>query len=275
MQSISQSNPDHYAWVLVAKGIGILFVVIEHFYPEGSPAYWVGLRNSIYTFHMPLFFILSGYLYTRNKYSYRELLKNKVRRLLYPFISIAGSFFLIKYLAGQLFRLEHGVHWGSLYALFTDPVTSYMPLLWFVHTLFIIFALYPLANRFLNNGLLLLILIAVNVLLGDHPFPLDKVLIHLPFFIFGVLLRENHALSKITIYFHSYCLPAYLTIFVLGLFARELFSDTALFAYPIRFLLRVSGSLFIINLSAMLTRSQKFSAVLQHIGYYSMSIYLF
>ena len=39
-----------------AKGIGILLVVLGHIY-NNSVKLW------IYSFHMPLFFIISGYLY--------------------------------------------------------------------------------------------------------------------------------------------------------------------------------------------------------------------
>ena len=67
-------------WVVIAKGIGIILVVIGHFHPDTSPLYWSDIRVIIYSFHMPLFFVLSGYLYVNGKYVYRELVKIKVRR---------------------------------------------------------------------------------------------------------------------------------------------------------------------------------------------------
>jgi len=82
-------------WILIAKGIGILLVVIGHFNPESSPTYWTNLRSVIYSFHMPLFFLLSGYLYSHGKYTYKQLLSNKIKRLVYPFVSIAFLFLLV------------------------------------------------------------------------------------------------------------------------------------------------------------------------------------
>lgn len=49
-------------WVDVAKGIGIILVVLGH---NQSPDYII---KFIYSFHMPLFFFLSGYLTNPSKY---------------------------------------------------------------------------------------------------------------------------------------------------------------------------------------------------------------
>lgn len=43
-------------WIDVARGIGIIAVVIGHVWTRG------GLRDAMYSFHMPLFFLLSGLL---------------------------------------------------------------------------------------------------------------------------------------------------------------------------------------------------------------------
>ena len=49
-------------WVNQAKAIGIILVVIGH---SGAPGI---LTKLIYSFHMPLFFILSGYLFDSTKW---------------------------------------------------------------------------------------------------------------------------------------------------------------------------------------------------------------
>ncbi|AEG48901.1 acyltransferase 3 [Sphingobium chlorophenolicum L-1] len=43
-------------WIDVARGIGIVAVVVGHVWTRG------GLRDAMYSFHMPLFFLLSGIL---------------------------------------------------------------------------------------------------------------------------------------------------------------------------------------------------------------------
>lgn len=45
----------------IAKGIGIILVVIGHYVPDDAPLWYTGLVRFIYYFHMPLFFIIAGY----------------------------------------------------------------------------------------------------------------------------------------------------------------------------------------------------------------------
>ncbi|MDZ1963948.1 acyltransferase family protein, partial [Klebsiella pneumoniae] len=59
-------------WVDYAKGIGIILVVFGHanrgLYSSGiyiSPEIYHYLDNVIYSFHMPLFFFLSGLFFVR------------------------------------------------------------------------------------------------------------------------------------------------------------------------------------------------------------------
>lgn len=48
--------PQRLDWVDVARGIGIIAVVVGHVWTRGP------LRDAMYSFHMPLFFLLSGLL---------------------------------------------------------------------------------------------------------------------------------------------------------------------------------------------------------------------
>lgn len=49
-------SPGRLDWVDVARGIGIIAVVVGHVWTRGP------LRDALYSFHMPLFFLLSGML---------------------------------------------------------------------------------------------------------------------------------------------------------------------------------------------------------------------
>jgi fucose 4-O-acetylase-like acetyltransferase len=52
----SATTADRLGWVDVARGIGIIAVVVGHVWTRGP------LRDAVYAFHMPLFFLLSGHL---------------------------------------------------------------------------------------------------------------------------------------------------------------------------------------------------------------------
>lgn len=65
----------------VAKGIGMLLVIYAHVnYTPGQLAY-------IYSFHMPLFFLLSGMMFDREKYgTFTAFMKRKVQTMVCPYL---------------------------------------------------------------------------------------------------------------------------------------------------------------------------------------------
>ncbi len=272
---IEQKTPNNiFEWIFLAKGIGILLVVIGHYYSNTAPAYWNGVVDIIYKFHMPLFFILSGLLFNPTKYSYHQLILNKLKRLLYPFVSIALIFFLIKYSAAHFVDLDHPVSWSSIVNLALNPVHSYMPLLWFVYTLFFMFLIYPLLLKiFRNNILIISILIIINSLGSFGLQGMNLVILYSPFFLVGIIMRENPNF-QLTI-------NKPVTLLVLPMFFFSLFyffhsNETT--PYVIRFLLGVSGSFVIIGLSKWIAKQNQFRLpkfTLAKIGIFSMSIYFF
>lgn len=72
----------------IAKGIGIILMVIGHFDDLGRVT-----SHLIYSFHMPLFFIFSGYFFKEQ--DSKRLIKNCKTKLLKPFAitTIIGAFF--------------------------------------------------------------------------------------------------------------------------------------------------------------------------------------
>lgn len=66
-------------WIDILKGIGICFVTFGHLYPA------LPIEKHIYSFHMFLFFFISGYLY-KHPGSFQKQIKKKVVSLLVPFL---------------------------------------------------------------------------------------------------------------------------------------------------------------------------------------------
>ena len=48
-------------WIDICRGLAIILVIIGHSNLETGMAF--NLKSIIYSFHMPLFFVLSGYLF--------------------------------------------------------------------------------------------------------------------------------------------------------------------------------------------------------------------
>ena len=117
----------------IAKGIAILFVIIGHCYSGDNISN--GIFKIIYSFHMPLFFIISGILYSeKEKWGGSFSLSKKLHSFILPYfvfellysicISFSGGFVnLTKYLITTLTLYGVGATW-------------FLPCLFFVELLF-------------------------------------------------------------------------------------------------------------------------------------------
>ena len=85
-----------YTWLDSAKGLGIVLVVLGHASTSGV------VNTSLYAFHMPLFFIISGLLFKARPLG--ETVARKARRLLVPYLVFALLTFAYWALVERRFR---------------------------------------------------------------------------------------------------------------------------------------------------------------------------
>ena len=86
-----QEKTLHYDWVDVAKGMGIVLVVLGHAIADILPNVYIFRKTFqiIYSFHMPLFFFLSGFcgikaLQKRQLHEKEAYILERFKRLLIP-----------------------------------------------------------------------------------------------------------------------------------------------------------------------------------------------
>lgn len=114
----------HFLYIDNLKGIAILLVVLGHCIQELVPNYDDNVFfKAIYSFHMPLFFIISGYLTYRKEYVFSTVIKKRAYQLLLPYFIWGGV---------NLICDNHGIM-----SLFTNIGSN----LWFLWTLFFIILL--------------------------------------------------------------------------------------------------------------------------------------
>ena len=75
-------------WLDNLKGIGIFLVMFGHTIPDSH------LKQYIYSFHVPLFFFISGLLFDPRKYDLRKFAWRKFDTLLFPYLFFAALSFL-------------------------------------------------------------------------------------------------------------------------------------------------------------------------------------
>lgn len=132
---MADSNYKRYSWLDILKGFGIIFVVLGHFCSIDSVYHWT------YSFHMPLFFLASGYLY--RKRSVMSTIKHKFLTLMVPYF-LFGIITSIYYVLNE-FIFAREVNFselvlGLLYGTYSSIV--YNKVLWFLPVLFCISVIY-------------------------------------------------------------------------------------------------------------------------------------
>lgn len=117
---------DRVEYIDLAKGLAIFLVVLGHCVTLKSP-----VKSLVYTFHMPLFFMLSGFFLSKNNLSFFDLKKyfsKKVKALIFPFL--VWALFYAKFSYPNFFLILYGTRESLIKA---DCLSS----LWFLPVLFL------------------------------------------------------------------------------------------------------------------------------------------
>lgn len=177
-------------WMDVVKGLGILSVVAGHIY-QGIA------KDLIFMFHMPLFFFISGYLYTI-KGDQKAYFFDKAYHLMVPYIAFLMLLYTPKLIAEILTN-------GMSVKLLLNPVvggralSGELGVFWFVTCLFFSQqVMNGLFNRFSPRavGVWMLVFLGlsyVNALLFPAfwlPGNLNVIFAACPFFFLGYLARK-------------------------------------------------------------------------------------
>lgn len=180
-------NNNRLEWLDVLKCIGMYIVVIGH----ASNAVGVDTyRYYIYSFHMPLFFIISGmtfYLqFNRREWTFENMLKNKARTLIWPYFALNLLALPIWYLNFRVLSYRDQPISSLIIAIFYSNQHEYSSATnatWFILTLFLaLMVLFVVLKWAKNNEYIIVLSGAIFCLLGFAS-SLQKPKIHLPWHI--------------------------------------------------------------------------------------------
>jgi len=178
----------------ILRGIATLAVILGHSFIEYpidiSGIGWCNtIHYAVYSFHMPLFFILAGYCYSFRGYS--KYIKGKLIRIALPYLFFGIFTVLLHRFGGALINgSEVSLKDGFIDLLF------YGNEIWFLYVLFVIFAFYPLLNMALKNKYVKLTAIVALFAVASCDFNLTRILQiksvvkFLPYFMLGNYLKE-------------------------------------------------------------------------------------
>lgn len=140
---------EHIKWIDCVKVEACILVVIGHFYqsmvvsgilPDNTIYNW--FINTIYCFHVQLFFICSGFLYQRyskvnNMSTWIKNVKKKLLALGIPYLTFTTATWLLKHVFSGAVNNE--LQTGLAETIFLKPTAPY----WFLYALFFIFLITP------------------------------------------------------------------------------------------------------------------------------------
>ena len=194
-------------WLDGLKGFGILLVILGHVlsgyldawtFPEAYFSFYF-VRSWIYSFHMPLFFLISGYTFTlaywRNGKLRCESFFRQLGNLLWVYVLFALLQWCVKQAVPDLVNEAYDL--DDLRRMFLEPLGNF----WYVYVLFIIYVIAAVTQLPRWPGYWLLLPGAAAVIVADlhldwSELTLYRLIYHFFFFALGSMLERRKELLK-------------------------------------------------------------------------------
>jgi fucose 4-O-acetylase-like acetyltransferase len=235
----------------------------------------------IYSFHMPLFFVISGFFFVSSlKLNIKDFLLKKGKQLLLPCFSW-GFIFAMLYVAAKIYHNTE-INYGLLFQNYFSPRSWF----WFLRELFISYCLAYFSLRILKKQWLACLLSVCFVLFA--PFcGLQRFL--LPMFWFGIFLKNNYQIfvkySKwillVSAVVFTICLAfwdgsytMYITPFKIFRFKELTFTLTNIDIVLFRVAIGIVGSMFWFVLFLKIYKNNRFFSLFSQAGAFTMGIYI-
>ncbi len=156
---------------------------------------WNYVNEFIYSFHMPLFFVLSGALFHHKKKN-NKYIKERYKRLIYPFVFNAFFVLLPCRIIVGYYKCDSVIIIGQIFKdLFLCLNNSY---LWFLICLFVLnIMFFFLEKNVLKMKKITIVILTVLSIIGsmnefEWIFNLNRVLIYSIWFYLGILYEHYH-----------------------------------------------------------------------------------
>lgn len=275
----------YYKDMDIARGIGIFLVVLGHSFPDdkfNNNFLYAYIYKFIYSFHMPLFFIISGFFAYKvynilNLSQYKKFIEGKFKRLMIPYfaislIAIPIKLYMNRYAARPIDLnglivdvLLYPAGNGTIYHTGT-PIQYF----WFIYTLFFIFAVIPLLNKIPLKVVLIITAILNVIPLNKMPtFYAWGVIHYLVYIYLGIYFNRIYEEYE---KFKYKKLLAFIAFIALVLINLESVSAQLYYVYSLTTAL--IGSILFISISYLIANN-KLGEIFRYIGNYNYDIYLF
>ena len=180
-------------WINSAKGIGVILIILGHLLYSSNVTF---LNQIIYSFHMPLFFILAGYVQKENVG--KEFIVKRIKRLVVPYLafSVVG----LHYFALPIIEKGGTIHDVFFKTFYVNGFVSNSPL-WFLIVMFEISVMISLTKLPQRSLFVQLLSFFVLIIFGGimykylhsevfNCFGFNRMIICFGFYVFGMIIRQ-------------------------------------------------------------------------------------
>lgn len=179
-------------WIDISKGIAIICVFLGHTISSPSE-----LSYFVYSFHMPLFFLLSGYCFSVKR-KFGDFILTKLKTIILPIFSLGltGAVFVAAF--SQILKHEI-IDWKWV---FLNPFVQYKEhsLLWYLAALFVALMVFYGITKLMKDKPLPIVISsfilggisysAIKLFHFDLPWNIPTALIALPFIAIGYTIKK-------------------------------------------------------------------------------------
>lgn len=201
----------------IMKFVGIVLVIIGHMTDVG--------RNVIFSFHMPLFFILAGYFY--HERCLDESVRKDVKHLVYPYW-LTSVFIIVTYIIASLFKEDINLQrWfiAMLYGSGSAHSSMYfgnipsIGAIWFLLALFWCKNVFNVIKRFCKHWLIASFIVSGSAIILDNyvinlPFALLPGLGAVMFYAIGYLIKQKGGFKNFNPYVGAICILLWFVSFL-------------------------------------------------------------
>lgn len=237
-------------WLAVLQGFSMLLVVVGHVSLTNVPGdpntpIATDIERTIYSFHMPLFIFISGWLFyftcIRKEKTYQDVVKAKLKRLGIPFLAFTLVATILKTAFPSL--MHRPITMQELIDTFLLFKSNPLGEMWFVIVLFELMLLYPIYKLITKNDITAIMGLGGAILINKFSpdisyFNIGKVAYMLPFFVAGILCSRFE--------WHKYIAKWWFLLIMAGLFV--LFNIMEWLPVSMRMETAFVGTIFTISL---------------------------
>lgn len=277
-------------YIDILRAIAIFLIVFGHAIVHSLNSHII--FNIVYSFHVPLFFMISGFTFNNTGKEFKKFFKNKFFRIVVPYFIWALLFLIPYYLFGRdvkenlgntgsfdllenIYNVFYGV--GAFSRLKQNTPLWFLPALFTMEIIFyIIFKIKDKIKYKYRDVLILIILFTLSCISYKFntlifPFGINTLLNLGFFFYFGYIIRNYSLIEKI--YHKKICL---IFLSIIGILAGVLNDNVSCVDYfygniLLFYISSISLSLVIFSIARRISKSD----ILEYIGKNTMGILIF